>query len=76
MRNLRLIVLIAAFITGCNSSAGEKEVTVNTADTNLTATPVTPVAVDTDDHNRGVVSEVALDSPVGPQDPKDTARRN
>ncbi|MDB5252431.1 MAG: hypothetical protein JWP27_1600, partial [Flaviaesturariibacter sp.] len=29
---------------------------------------------DTDDHNRGSVSEIALDSPIGPHDLSDTAR--
>ena len=68
--------MMATLAFACNGSGGEKEVTVNTTDTNLTMTPVTPLAVDTDDHNRGAVSEVALDSPVGPQDPKDTIGRN
>ena len=76
MRSIIPILLIAVFSAGCNASGGEKEVTINTTDTNLTATPVTPIAVDTDDHNRGAMSDVTLDSPVGPQDPKDTIGRN
>lgn len=76
MHRIILILSVAVFIYGCNSSGSEKKVTVNTADTNLTVTPATSIATDTDDHNRGMVSEVALDSPVGPQDPTDTIGRN
>ena len=72
MRKFFIYILVLIAATSCNSSAEEKKVTVNTVDSNLTVTPVTPIAVDTDDHNKAGMSEVALDSPVGPRNAADT----
>lgn len=74
MNKIILLLLVMLSIYGCNPSGNEKEVTINTADTNLPVPSGTYMTTDTDDHNKGVVSEVALDSPVGPHDPSDTTK--
>jgi hypothetical protein len=71
-----LPALILCFLL--HSCAGKKEPSpgeINTIDSNTIPIPsYSNVPVDTDDHNRGTESEIALDSPLGPHDLSDTLK--
>lgn len=66
---LVLSIITVVLLTGCNSSSN-KSIPVDTTDTATEiVTDNNAVLVDTEDHNRGVTSTVALDSPVGAPPP-------
>lgn len=73
MKPIILLLGMLGFI-GCKNAARNQP--VNTVDTLTTTAPTIDKAVaDTNDHNVGVKSDIALDSPTGPKI-KDTLHRH
>jgi hypothetical protein len=67
-------ILFSFVMTACSSNGNEKKAGISTADTSMPIPLDVVPPPDTDDHNKGSVSEVTLDSPIGPHNLNDTAR--
>lgn len=70
IKNTVVAAILILILFSCNNNADESS--------SITDTPiiVLPAAVDTDDHNKGVTSSIALDSAGKTIQPKDTVLRN
>jgi uncharacterized lipoprotein NlpE involved in copper resistance len=69
-KNNVIAVILIFILYSCNNNADESS---SLHDTDVI---VLPAAVDTDDHNKGVSSSIALDSAGKTIQPKDTLVRN
>jgi hypothetical protein len=70
IKNNVIPAILIFVLYSCNNNVDHNS---SLHDTNVI---VLPAAVDTDDHNRGVSSSIALDSPGKTIQPKDTVVRN